>query len=164
VTNLIRQALGTHYNEVLSDQLRLTPFSISIYETTDVEVKKQLAIAVLFCNKDFEVEVELLDMVEYSDGKAETIFNLLFKVFEDKKIPTENWVGFCADTCNAMFECENSVVSRIKEKFPSVMLCQVQQPFHSFGGFLCLQTIAKATGRSMSDCIQSLQHECQKAL
>ena len=140
VTNVIRQALGPHYNEVLCDQLRLTPFSIIIDETTDVAVKKQLAIAVLFCNKDFEVEVDLLDMVECSDGKAETIFNLLCKVLEDKKIPTENWVGFCADTCNTMFGCENSVVSRIKEKFPSVMCVKCSShSIHLVASYACKQ-------------------------
>jgi hypothetical protein len=39
-------------------------------------LSKKLAVTVLFCNKKFEIKVDLLDMVECCDGKAETIFNL----------------------------------------------------------------------------------------
>jgi hypothetical protein len=75
----------------------------------------------LFCNKEFEIQIDLFDVVECCDGKVETIFNLICDVFQDKKTPTENLVGYCADTCNTIFGCDNSVVSRIKDIFPSVI-------------------------------------------
>jgi hypothetical protein len=57
----------------------------------------------MVCNKEFEIRVELLHIIECCDGKAETIFNHTCNVLQDKNIPTENWIGLIADTCDTMF-------------------------------------------------------------
>jgi hypothetical protein len=58
----------------------VTSFSLIIDEITDVAVKKQLAVTVLFCNKEVEIQVDLLDMVQCCDVKEKTVFKLICNV------------------------------------------------------------------------------------
>ena len=51
----------------------------------------------------------LLKIVQLDDGKAYTIYKTILECFEQKGIPMENIIGFCADTCNVMFGTHHSV-------------------------------------------------------
>jgi hypothetical protein len=62
VTNVIRQGLGPYCNEQLIDILKKSPFSLMIDETTDVGIQKQLAVAVLWCGENLDMQVDLLDL------------------------------------------------------------------------------------------------------
>ena len=58
----------------------------------------------------------LYDLLEVSQGDAETLFQVFLNVLERDEIPSNNIIGFAADTTNVMFGEHNSVVSRLKRK------------------------------------------------
>ena len=92
------------------EDLRSQKFSLIIDETTDRTCKNQLPILVTYFNPDkYQVEKDLIDIVQLDDGKAETINQAILKCFNDKNIPVTNIIGFCADTCNVMFGRYHSV-------------------------------------------------------
>ena len=122
-TNIARQALAPHFHEKLLENLKTNLFSVVIDETTDSSVAKQLAVCVSFCDEAMNVQVDLLALVECSDGSASGLFNQLVKVMDDVKkagVPLQNWVGFCSDTTNAMMGINHSVKTLVEGKYPWV--------------------------------------------
>ena len=64
-------------------------------ETTDVTVNKQLAIMVEFYDIDkSKTIVELLDLVQCDDGKAETLLKNLVSLLKQINIPPERYTFF----------------------------------------------------------------------
>ncbi|XP_062610502.1 uncharacterized protein LOC134272272 [Saccostrea cucullata] len=53
-------------------------------------------------------------------GSATNIFDHIQQVFVDNEIPWSNLISFMSDNCSVMTGKHNSVVTRIKEKAPSV--------------------------------------------
>ena len=121
-TNIIRQVLGFSTVQESIAELKSHKFSLIIDETTDRTQKSQLAILVTYFNPDsFKMDCYLIDMVELDDGKADTIYNAVVKCFEQKGIPMENVIGFCADTCNTMFGAHHSVAQMIVVNYPWII-------------------------------------------
>lgn len=103
-SNIIRQVLGFNVIKESFEDLRSRKFSLIIDETTDRICKNQLAVLVIYYNPDsFQMENDLIDVVQLDDGKADTIYQAILKCFNDKDIPMTNIIGFCADTCDVMF-------------------------------------------------------------
>lgn len=122
-TNIIRQGMWLHFNKLLVHELDSKFFSIIIDETTDVSVKKQLAILVTYFDlKSFEMKTDLLDIVTCTDSTAEGIYTALTKSLSMCNVNTERWVGFCSDTTAAMMGIHNSVKTRIANNFPNVQI------------------------------------------
>lgn len=90
-------------------------------ETTDISVKKQCALAVIFCDEDdLLVCTKFCDIYEVTSGKGEDLANGLVNWIKGKHIPLKNFVGFASDTTNSMVGQHNSVFSHLKEKVPHI--------------------------------------------
>lgn len=73
----------------------MTFFSIVIDETTDVSTKSQLAIMVQYWDEEQgKLCVELLDMVELTDGTAEGLVKAVLELLEKHEIPINRYVPF----------------------------------------------------------------------
>lgn len=106
----------------LNELLKINFFSTVIDETTDVSVEKKLAVMIQYY--DFKIGrlvVDLLDMVECLDGRAVTLTEKVLDLMKSRKIDLKMMVGFCADTCNAMFGVNNSVAVHLKKEIPNVL-------------------------------------------
>lgn len=97
--------------------LQSTQLSVIINETTDISTCKKLAVVTRLYDKEtMSIKCCLYDLLEVSQGDAETLFQLFLNVLERDEIPSNNIIGFAADTTIVMFGEHNSVVSRLKEK------------------------------------------------
>ena len=122
-TNIVKNALAPYFHQELVARLRKGYFSLIIDETTDVSVHKELAVVIRqFDKENMKVRCSLYDLVELPHGTAEILFNTLMDMFEKDDIPLSNIIGFAADTTNVMFGGNNSVVSRLKDKIPSIFV------------------------------------------
>ncbi|XP_028416846.1 uncharacterized protein LOC114541055 [Dendronephthya gigantea] len=120
--NIIRQVLGFNVIKESIEDLRSRKFSLIIDETTDRTCKNQLAILVTYFNPDtFQMENDLIDIVQLEDGKADTIYQAILRCFNDKDIPMTNIIGFCADTCNVMFGKYHSVSQLLVKNHPWII-------------------------------------------
>ncbi|VEN52571.1 unnamed protein product [Callosobruchus maculatus] len=97
-------------------------FSLVMDETTDISVKKQCAFTIIhFDDVHNKVSTRFFDIVESEGGTANDLFKTVLNIFEQRKIPITNLVGFSSDTTNVMFGRYNSVFSLLKEVLPSVV-------------------------------------------
>jgi hypothetical protein len=62
--------------------------------------------------------VSLIEIANCCDATATGITDTVFEVFEKVGLKTSMLVGFCADTCNAMFGAHHSVAKILREKIP----------------------------------------------
>lgn len=120
-TNVIRNGLRPFFNQELVSELKQHLYSIYIDETTDVSVKKQLAILVSYCH-NFETKVDVIDVVDCPDGTAIALYTQLINKLKENNIPLQNWIGFCADTTSVMMGPHNSVSQLIKAHYPQVFV------------------------------------------
>ncbi|KAG5864958.1 hypothetical protein JTB14_027566 [Gonioctena quinquepunctata] len=92
-TNVIRNGLRPFFNEKLVSELNQHLFSVYIDETTDVSVKKQLAILVSYCH-NFETKVDVIDVVDCPDGTAVALYTQMINTLKENNVPLQNWIGF----------------------------------------------------------------------
>lgn len=108
-TNVICQVLGFYSIQECVAKLKANLFSLIIDETTDISTTSQLAVlGVYFNEKDFRLELILIDLIPLKDGTATTIYTSLLESLRERGIPM-HVIGFCADTCNVMFGANHSV-------------------------------------------------------
>lgn len=120
-TNIVKTVLGPILTEELVSKLKKTTFSIIMDETTDISVKKQCALAVIFFDEDeFLVHTQFLDIYEVTSGKAKDLTDALLNWLTNKQIPLKNFVGFASDTTNSMVGQHNSVFSHLKDRIPHI--------------------------------------------
>ncbi|KAL0860507.1 hypothetical protein ABMA27_009881 [Loxostege sticticalis] len=120
-TNVIRNGLRPFFNQKLISELNDHLFSVYIDETTDVSVKKQLAILVSYCH-NFKTQVDVIDVVDCPDGTAVGLYTQMINTLKENNVPLQNWIGFCADTTAAMMGQHNSVAQLIKQNYPQVFV------------------------------------------
>ena len=98
-------------------------------ETTDISIKKQCALAVIFLDEDeFLVRTQFLDMYEVTSGKAKDLTDALLNWLTSRQIPLENFVGFASDTTHSMVGKHNSVFGHMKEKVPYITCVKCSCP------------------------------------
>ena len=103
-TNVVCQVLGFYSIQECVAKLKANNSTTS-----------QLAVlGVYFDEKDFRLEIILIDLIPLKDGTATTIYTSLLESLREKGIPMHNVVGFCADTCNVMFGVHHSVSQLLK--------------------------------------------------
>lgn len=116
-TNIITKLIGPSFlKEIL--KIITTPgnyFSIVMDETTDISIKKQCGLCVIFYHPENKrVETHFLDLYETDSGKAEDMCNMLLNWLKTNLVPLENFVGFSSDTTNVMVGSHNSVFSHLQ--------------------------------------------------
>jgi hypothetical protein len=68
-------------------------YSIAIDESTDVTNIAQLAIFIRGVNEDFQLVVELVDLVPMKGKRGAEIFSELVTLFSKYELPWEKWLG-----------------------------------------------------------------------
>ncbi|KAF9417162.1 hypothetical protein HW555_005673 [Spodoptera exigua] len=151
-TNTIKTVLGPILTQELIDKLKKTPFSIIMDETTDISVKKQCALAVIYYDEVDCVRTQFLDIYEVKSGKAEDLCNSLLTWLEDRQIPLKNFVGFASDTTNSMVGEHHSVFSHLKQKVPHIACIKCScHMIHLVASKACLKL-----PRSVEDFLRSI--------
>ena len=118
-TNVVCQVLGFYSIQECVAKLKANKFSLIVDETTDNSITSHLAVlGVYFDEKDFRLEIILIDLIPLKDGTATTIYTSLLESLRERGIPMHNVVGFCADTCNVMFEVHHSVSQLLIKDHP----------------------------------------------
>jgi hypothetical protein len=88
--HIVNLGLGTHFATELSTTLRSDFFPVIMDENSDITVEKKLAVMVEFFDVvKGKTVVELLDLIECEDGKAQTLVDNLLELFKKKKIPLD---------------------------------------------------------------------------
>lgn len=98
------------------------PLGLIIDETTDLSVKSQLAVVIQYFSEDsYRQEYEVVDVVECNDKTAVGLTKLVLDLLRKNDIDPQMIVGFCADTTNSMFGCNNSVSTHLKKEIPKIL-------------------------------------------
>lgn len=87
-------------------------------ETTDISVKKQCALTVIYYDEVDSVRTQFLDIYEVKSGKAEDLCDGLLTWLQDQQTRLKKIVGFASDTTNSMVGEHHSVFSHLKQKVP----------------------------------------------
>ncbi|CAB3978632.1 E3 SUMO- ligase KIAA1586-like [Paramuricea clavata] len=133
--------VNTSEVEDLVQKLRETYFSISPDEMTDVTTEKQLGICVVYFDQQRVQPVSrFFDMVEVEQATAAGLYGVIKSLFEEKKIPITNIVGYSSDNTNVMFGENQSVVALLKKDAPYVfaMKCSCHM-IHMCASYACLK-------------------------
>jgi hypothetical protein len=94
-------------------------FSLIIDVTTDILTTSQLAVlGVYFSEKDFRLEIILIDLISLKDRTATIIYTSLLESLRERGIPMHFDIGFCADTGNVMFGANHSVSQLLVKDHP----------------------------------------------
>lgn len=100
----------------ISAILKDTRFSVIIDETTDISVKKCLAILVRYTDIRAEaVRDRLLSLVEVTDLTAEGILQAVLAVLSKLDIPLQNLMGFAADNASVMMGKHAGVQAKLRQ-------------------------------------------------
>ena len=120
-TCIVRNVLGAQFHEDLVSQLKTSPFSILLDETTDVSTTKQLcAVVRLFDSSTECIASRFFRLYEVSKADAETLFTTVKEDLEKIGIPLNNIIGYAADGANVMMGGHNSVRTRMEELNPHI--------------------------------------------
>ena len=85
-------------------------------------MEKQLGIRVVYFDKQTVQPVtRLFDMVKVEQATAASLYGTIKSLFEVKKIPITNIIGYSSDTTNVMFGENQSVVALLKKDVPYVL-------------------------------------------
>ncbi len=93
-------------------------FSISIDESTDVSVSKNLVMMARFVEEDpsfgIAIRIKMLDLIPLEKGDAATITDAILKYFEDHALDIQYLVGFSSDGASVMTGKHNGVAAKLK--------------------------------------------------
>lgn len=117
-TQIVKRSLAPSLHQEVVEHLKNNPFSLAIDESNDRNCDKSLAILVRYFTD--RSRTSFLAMPICNIGTAANIFEHIQQVFIDNNIPWSNLISFMSDNCSVMTGKNNSVVTRIKEKTPSV--------------------------------------------
>ncbi|KAJ8946591.1 hypothetical protein NQ314_008846 [Rhamnusium bicolor] len=123
-TAILCNSLGNNFLTDLDNKLREPGFIFSLVmdETTDISVKKQCALSVIFYDARLNlVKTQFFELVEAHGSTANDLFYILKDSLTSRKIPLTNLVGFSSDTTNVMVGEHHSVFSHLKEVLPHII-------------------------------------------
>lgn len=122
-TALITKVLAPSMHEGLLDDLKGSPYSIILDESTDVSTRKYLCFCVRYFSKHAQnVQVGFLGLVEVDKTSAEMLFRVFVKFLEENGLKITNLVGLGTDGANNLCGKHNSLFALIKREYPKVEL------------------------------------------
>ncbi|XP_070382970.1 zinc finger protein 862-like [Dermacentor albipictus] len=122
-TAIITNVLFPYFTENMDKQLNGSSYSLMVDESTDVSTTKQLCMVVRFLSlEENRIATTLLDLVELSDGTAETLHDTVLKTLDKHGLSIKNCLGLCTDGANAMCGKHNSLFSRLSEDNKDLIL------------------------------------------
>ncbi|EEZ98954.1 hypothetical protein TcasGA2_TC004808 [Tribolium castaneum] len=96
-------------------------FSLIIDETTDVSVKKSLAIVIRYCFNNLPRD-RVFGIVKVEESNAESLFNIIIKLLKDNKIDLKDMLGFAADNASVMMGHISGIKARFHELNPNIFV------------------------------------------
>ncbi|KAK3911427.1 Zinc finger protein 862 [Frankliniella fusca] len=134
-TRVVTNVIGNTHKEDLSETLKKIKFSVLTDESTHFNVKTA-AVAVRFYDKMAKPKGrivtkfwDLSDVFPKGDIEAaregatgDRLYQLLISAFTKKGIPLENFIGFASDGASVMLGVNNSVMTRLKESCPGIVI------------------------------------------
>lgn len=106
-------------NANLAPILQKQKFSVIIDETTDVSTSKCLCVIIRYF--DFaisKVRDRFLTLIKLNSSDAKSIYNSIYKCFEELKIPIKNCVGFGSDNASVMVGRKGGVRALLLKENP----------------------------------------------
>ncbi|KAH6944461.1 hypothetical protein HPB50_003285 [Hyalomma asiaticum] len=125
-TAIITNVLFPYFTESMDKQLKGSSYSLMVDESTDISTTKQLCIVVRFLNSaENKIATTLLDLVELSDGTAQTLHDTVMKTLDKHGLPVKDCLGLCTDGANSMSGNHNSLFSRLREDNKELVLSYI---------------------------------------
>ena len=111
------------FKERIVRNMRQTPFSLNIDESTSSNDKRVLAVLVSFYNNiSNSVVCEHMESVELIKINAESIYNVIVDLIETNDIPWSNLTSVLMDSCSVMRGKKSGVETRLRnEKAPHLL-------------------------------------------
>lgn len=107
----------------LKNDLLNNKFSLIVDESTDISVKKQLAIVIKYFSKSSLIlKTTFLKLVQLSQGDAESIVNAILDVIEEFGLSIKNMIGLGTDNANVMVGATGGVIKKLQDLNPSIIL------------------------------------------
>ena len=126
-TNIIKKIVAKVETDEIVDNIKTTPFSVLVDESTDISLHKFLCVLVRYISPiTGRVITQLLELVSLDarDGSAEKIYLAFKECLTAKGIPLKNIVGISCDGANVMIGVRDSFFSRLKHDINDVVLMQ----------------------------------------
>ena len=106
------------------EDIGTTKFSLIIDESTDKSTERQLCLVVrYFSYKKRQMVSTFLAMVNIEEvsATAQVITDAICKFLDDVGLNVENLIGLGTDGASVLCGCNNSVLTKLKEKNPSLV-------------------------------------------
>ncbi|XP_046805584.1 uncharacterized protein LOC124419612 [Lucilia cuprina] len=122
-SKIIKNVLGPHFNEELTNDIGNSYYSILIDESTDVSFTKTLGLAIIYFSQRKNVIVStFLNIEEIPNGTAESIVISLKDTLQKFKLNINKLVGIGTDNANVMIGKNKSVHVALKKDVPDLVL------------------------------------------
>lgn len=131
VKSMINQGFIPFFKEAVVEKLKNVLFSIVLEKISDKDETTYLAVCVSYCDKNLQMQVDVLDTIECTTDSVENIFDKLkatITEMEGSGVPLKNWVGFLIDTTNTLFVITHHLAMLINEFYPWVI--PIRSPCH----------------------------------
>ncbi len=129
--DLVKKVLAPYFKEDLLKDLACVPFSLMVDESTDISVKKLLAVSVRYFSVKFSsIVTTYLGVTELEQGDAFGLVDGLKKVLGEWEIKAEHFVGLSTDGANVMLGNHKSLLRILQNFFPN--LVHLRCSCHSF--------------------------------
>uniref|UniRef100_A0A9J8C603 DUF4371 domain-containing protein n=1 Tax=Cyprinus carpio carpio TaxID=630221 RepID=A0A9J8C603_CYPCA len=122
-TAAILNTLSSNDEQVISDLMCRSPFSIATDGSTDMDDVKLYPLVVRVYDPSVgKIVVVLLKIVECRESTGEGIYNLIDQELNKRKIPWGNCVSFSADNASVMQGLRKGVAAFIKSQNPHIYM------------------------------------------
>jgi len=156
---LVDNVLAVNFRkELLKDLHQAQYYSLIIDESTDISTESVMAIVVKYFDINRQsIATHLLSLPVLKGESAEQLFGIL-----SNDLNLSNCVGFAADTTNVMFGGQNSVVSRLKEKNPNLILVKCVCHSLSLAVSHATKLLPKTLEQLIRECSSYFSHSSKK--
>ncbi|XP_060782423.1 uncharacterized protein LOC132889689 [Neoarius graeffei] len=112
----IRHGLSKTFLEETINNIRSSPFSLNIDESTSNSNKRVLAILVsYYSEKNEKVLLEHLASIEVVKVDSESLYNVILDLFDKYDIPWSNLISILMDSCAVMRGSKSGLETRIRQ-------------------------------------------------
>ncbi|CAH1109742.1 unnamed protein product [Psylliodes chrysocephalus] len=123
-TQIIKNIIGKHFQQILTQDIGTSPYSIIIDESTDISVLKILGIVIRYQSDDLKKTVStFLGLVNIENGTAACIVSAIKTLLQqDYGLDLKKLQGIGTDNASTMVGINNGVFAKLKEEVPHLIL------------------------------------------
>lgn len=139
VTAIIKNVVGTYYNDEICEILQKNKFSLIVDESTDISLNKTLCLVVRVASKELKICDFVFDLISVEKADATSLFKKITNCFEKGNIDfRKNLIGFAADAANVMMGRNHSVASLLNQEVENLFILKcVCHLFHLCASYAC---------------------------